>query len=254
MTHANRSQPIKQPAHGSLAVAWRTHIGLVRSINEDRLLVNTDHAIFAVSDGMGGHLRGDIAAQKVVDALAEVTASTDHHQTTEAIRGAIGKANADICKEALGHGVDVRMGATVSVLAVTGNRYCCLWAGDSRIYLLRDKQLSRLTSDHSVTQDLIDRKLITESQRNSHPQASVITRAIGISSDLDIATTRGDMLPGDRFLICSDGICGILEDDEIREIMLEDTDKPTADHLVEAVINRGARDNLSFILVHNRHT
>ena len=219
MMGAAPSQPASSPSHGRYDVAWRTHIGLVRSINEDRLLVNAEQGIFAVSDGMGGHMRGDIAAQKVVKALV--------------------------------HGIDATMGATVSVLVVSGNRYSCLWAGDSRIYLLRDGKLSRLTSDHSVTQDLINRKLIEESQRNSHPQASVITRAIGISSALDIATTSGDALPDDRFLICSDGICGILDDDEIRQIMVESNEERTADDLVEAVINLGARDNLSFILVNN---
>lgn len=245
-------RPASPPSHGRYDVAWRTHMGLVRSVNEDRLLVNAEQGIFAVSDGMGGHMRGDIAAQMVVDALADVNASADHCQMTEAVRQAIGKANTDICKEALAWGVDATMGATVSVLAVSGNRYSCLWAGDSRIYLLRDQKLSRLTSDHSVTQDLIDRKLIKESQRNSHPQASVITRAIGISSALDIAITSGEMLPGDRFLICSDGICGTLDDDEIGRIIVESGEQREADDLVEAVINLGARDNLSFILVHNR--
>lgn len=252
MTRPALSQPTDPPSHRPFDVAWRTHMGLVRSINEDRLLVNADHGIFAVSDGMGGHLRGDIAAQKVVDSLAGIAASTDHHQTIEALLRAIGEANTGICKEALINGVDATMGATVSVLAVTGNRYSCLWAGDSRIYLLRNGELLRLTSDHSVTQDLIDRKLITESQRKSHPQASVITRAIGISSTLDIATTSGDTFPDDRFLICSDGICGILDDDEIRKIMLENLDKQAADDLVDAVLNLGARDNLSFILVRIR--
>tara|TARA_R110002110_G_scaffold203378_1_gene414500 strand:- start:719 stop:1483 length:765 start_codon:yes stop_codon:yes gene_type:complete len=251
MMGAAPSQPASSPSHGRYDVAWRTHIGLVRSINEDRLLVNAEQGIFAVSDGMGGHMRGDIAAQKVVNALADVSASTHHQQTAEAVSQAIGKANTDICQEALVHGIDATMGATVSVLVVSGNRYSCLWAGDSRIYLLRDGKLSRLTSDHSVTQDLINRKLIEESQRNSHPQASVITRAIGISSALDIATTSGDALPDDRFLICSDGICGILDDDEIRQIMVESNEERTADDLVEAVINLGARDNLSFILVNN---
>ena len=245
-------RPDSPPSHGRYDVAWRTHMGLVRSVNEDRLLVNAEQGIFAVSDGMGGHMRGDIAAQMVVDALADVNASADHRQMTEAVRQAIGKANTEICREALARGVDATMGATVSVLAVSGNRYSCLWAGDSRIYLLRDQKLSRLTSDHSVTQDLIDRKLIKESQRNSHPQASVITRAIGISSALDIAVTSGDMLPGDRFLICSDGICGTLDDDEIGRIIVESGEEREADDLVEAVINLGARDNLSFILVHNR--
>ena len=246
-------RPDSPPSRGRYDVAWRTHMGLVRSVNEDRLLVNAEQGIFAVSDGMGGHMRGDIAAQMVVDALADVNASADHRQMTEAVRQAIGKANTEICKEALARGVDATMGATVSVLAVSGNRYSCLWAGDSRIYLLRDQKLSRLTSDHSVTQDLIDRKLIKESQRNSHPQASVITRAIGISSALDIAVTSGEMLPGDRFLICSDGICGTLDDNEICQIMVESGEEREADDLVEAVINLGARDNLSFILVHNRN-
>lgn len=250
---AEPSRPANSPSRGRYDVAWRTHMGLVRSVNEDRLLVNAEQGIFAVSDGMGGHMRGDIAAQMVVDALADVKASADHRQMTEAVQQAIGKANAEICKAAMARGVDATMGATVSVLVISGNRYSCLWAGDSRIYLLRDQKLSRLTSDHSVTQDLIDRKLIEESQRNSHPQASVITRAIGISSALDIALNSGDMLPDDRFLICSDGICGTLDDDEIGRIILESGEEREADDLVEAVINLGARDNLSFILVHNRN-
>ena len=126
-------RPDSPPSHGRYDVAWRTHMGLVRSVNEDRLLVNAEQGIFAVSDGMGGHMRGDIAAQMVVDALADVNASADHRQMTEAVRQAIGKANTEICREALARGVDATMGATVSVLAVSGNRYSCLWAGDSRI-------------------------------------------------------------------------------------------------------------------------
>lgn len=248
-----RAAPLPSDSSGSrgrYGVAWRTHIGLVRSVNEDRVLVNAEQGIFAVSDGMGGHMRGDIAAQKVVSALADVRASSDHQQTAEAVSQAIRKANAEICREALAQGIDATMGATVSVLVVSGDRYSCLWAGDSRIYLLRDKTLSRLTSDHSVTQDLINRNLIEESQRKSHPQASVITRAIGISSALDIALTSGQALPDDRFLICSDGICGTLDDAEICQILVEG-DERVADDLVEAVIDLGAKDNLSFILVDN---
>ncbi len=252
MMRAASSPPANPPSHGRYGVSWRTHMGLVRSINEDRLLVNAEQGIFAVSDGMGGHMRGDIAAQMVVDALAEVSASADHRQTSEAVRQAIGKANTDICKQALAEGVDATMGATVSALVVSGNRYSCLWAGDSRIYLLRNNKLSRLTNDHSVTQDLIDRKLIKESQRNSHPQACVITRAIGVSSALDIAMTSGDALPDDRFLICSDGICGTLDDNEICQIMVGSIEERAADDLVDAVINLGAKDNLSFILVHKQ--
>lgn len=251
MMRAAPSPPVNPPSNGRYDVAWRTHMGLVRSVNEDRILVNDEHGIFAVSDGMGGHLRGDIAAQKVVDTLAEVSASTDHGQMTEAVRQAIGKANTDICKEALTKGVDATMGATVSALVVSGKRYSCLWAGDSRIYLLRDNKLSRLTSDHSVTQDLIDRKLIKESQRNSHPQASVITRAIGISASVDIAVSSGEALPEDRFLICSDGICGTLDDNQICQTISHCCNEAAADSLVDKVLTQGARDNLSLILVDN---
>lgn len=230
-------------------VVWRTHIGLVRNINEDRVLANAEQGVFAVSDGMGGHARGDIAAQMVVDALSEVTASPRHDETTEASCQAIERANKNICERALQQSLDASMGTTVAALIISDFAYSCIWVGDSRIYLMRDNRLIRLTTDHSVTQDLIDRKVIQESERNSHPQASVITRAVGISSSLDISRAHGRAQSNDLFFICTDGICGMLNDDEIARILSESDESKAANCFIEAVIKQGAKDNLSFLMV-----
>ena len=224
----------------------RSDVGLVRQINEDRVLALPDEGVFAVSDGMGGHSRGDRAAQAVVDCLTDT--SGPDGRLSSAIAN-LQDTNRKLCAQSVAENVDAMMGATVAALIIDHQHYSCLWAGDSRIYLWRAGKLKRLTTDHSVAQDLVDRGLLDDSARSSHPQSSVLTRAVGASARLSISIIEGHVQPDDRFLLCSDGVCGILSDREIAETLAGCDDETIAESLLKQVMARGAPDNASLVLV-----
>ena len=249
MTARPLSSGEDSPLSIDLETAWRTHLGLVREVNEDRLLVLPERGIFAISDGMGGHQRGDIAAQAVVDAIAAGIEQDSGGGQAKAARDALEDVNRRLREAALNRDEGAMMGATVVALILEDDRFSCIWAGDSRAYRWRAGALERITSDHSVTQSLIDQNLIEERDRNRHPQASIITRAIGADREIELETVQGSVQPGDRFLLCSDGISSLVDDPEIAGVLEGAGEQEAVDRLVELVLARGARDNLSVILV-----
>jgi len=230
---------------GAWRGVWRTHLGLVRELNEDRVIGRDDLRLWGVADGMGGHRHGDVAAQAVVDALAALLPGTDEGANINAVRDALNRVNGTLCVQSPGE----TMGATVVVLIFSGDRYACLWAGDSRAYLMRDGILQRLTRDHSVTQEMIDRGLLTESQGKAHPQSSVITSAVGAFTALRLDVIEGKLERGDRFLLCTDGLTAVLQDEAIVQAFREPHDEPVAIRLIEEVLAGGAPDNVSLVLV-----
>lgn len=223
----------------------RSHIGKVRSVNEDRLLDCSDHRLWAIADGMGGHHLGDKAATMVVRALAQLT-ETPEITRSQSIIKALESANADILAmaKAAGH----ICGSTVAALHVRGREGTIFWAGDSRIYRLRSGKLERLTRDHSVVQDMADRGIITEAQGRRHPQSNVITRAIGIEDRSDLEHAVCSVMAGDVFVLCSDGLSGAIDDAWLMGLLTTSIDN-CANQLLNAALEAGGHDNISFILV-----
>lgn len=222
----------------------RTHPGLRRKLNEDALLCQPDKALWAVADGMGGHEAGEIASGMIVDALGGLEdASGEQAATTlEQVNTALVRLAADQYQERT-------IGSTAVVLSIKAGTYSCLWVGDSRGYLLRNGALRQLTRDHSLVQDLVDAGMLEAAEAESHPNANVVTRAVGAAHQLSVDTVRDVVLPGDLFLLASDGLTKVVSSEELCALMKQDGLDSIADSLIETTLARGAPDNVTIILV-----
>ena len=224
----------------------KTHVGRVRKVNEDSILVLPDQQIWVVSDGMGGHEGGDFASRVVVDAVAMLPAMAATEKLG-AIRRALQEAHKTIVAEAERR--QAVMGATVVALVLADGHFGALWAGDSRLYRLRDGKIDLLTTDHSLVAAFVESGQMTWDEAGKHPQSNAITRAVGVGEELELDKVRGDAVPGDRFLLCSDGLnkyAGIAELGTIlRNLPLE----VVTDDLIQMALDRGGADNVSVIVV-----
>lgn len=216
----------------------RTHVGRIRQVNEDRVFDCPERGLWAVADGMGGHHRGDLAAQSVIDALRDLA---DEHQdlTPAMVMQALEAANSAINRR------DSDMGATIVTLSVHDGYAHVAWAGDSRCYRMRDGVVQLLTRDHSVVQELVDAGLITAAAASDHPQANVITRALGVGAVCDFDTCVIDVRAADRFLLCSDGLSRTLHIADLDDRPIE----PLANALLNSALERDGTDNITLALV-----
>ncbi len=223
----------------------RTHIGRIRAVNEDRILNRVDRGLFAVADGMGGHKRGDVAADAVIQALGALT-EREAPLTDASLSAAMADANGRIYGQ--GGASAGQSGSTVAGLHVAGNRALIFWAGDSRIYRLRCGALDIMTHDHRVVQDMIDAGLLDVRSARAHPHAAVITRAVGARPTISLALRHEQLAVGDTYLLCSDGLTDLVEDDVIAQA-LGSPQIEAADRLLDAAMAAGGRDNISLIIV-----
>jgi serine/threonine protein phosphatase PrpC len=207
------------------------------------VLACLDRRLWAVADGMGGHDAGEVASAMVVEALSRCSNGPE-----EAL-AALDDVNSRLVE--MGRtGFDSRtIGSTVVGLVANGDSFICFWAGDSRAYRARNGKLTRLTRDHSLVQDLVDAGMITEREAETHPNANVITRAVGVSDQLQIDTVGGDVQPGDLFLLASDGLTRLVSDEEILSALQGGDIEASAVHLLELALDRDAPDNVSLIVL-----
>jgi serine/threonine-protein phosphatase Stp1 len=226
--------------------ASRSHVGLKRKINEDSILVETGRGLWVVADGMGGHDAGEVASAMVVDSLRILPAAESLDELTAEAVAALREVNRALIDLARS---ERTIGTTVVGLAVAGGWFSCFWAGDSRAYRLRDGMLARISRDHSLVQQLVDSGMLSESEAEGHENANVITRAVGVSADLVVDTVAGDARQDDRFLVASDGLTRVMDDDEIAAELGRSDPERAADRLIETVLARGAPDNVSLIIV-----
>lgn len=226
-----------------------SHVGKVRKVNEDACLDRPDLGLWAVADGVGGHEAGDEASRSVIDGLQQVPHSGELQERVNALRDVLMLANRHLWHAAHRPERPVTSASTVVAL-LTGVEECCwLWVGDSRLYRLRDGQLTLCTRDHSVIQDLIERGELEASEASTHPQANVITRAVGAAAELDLDSRFSDLRPGDRFLLCSDGVHGCVAPDVIQSALQGDSPREGVDTLLRAVLEGEARDNCTAVAV-----
>jgi serine/threonine protein phosphatase PrpC len=222
----------------------RTHVGRVRTLNEDAYLNRPEIGLWAVADGMGGHDRGDLASQRVVEALESVTTSVSAHDAFTQVSDAIQRAN-----DGLIGNVEEMSGATVVALLAHRNRFSCIWAGDSRAYLYRSGALKRLTRDHSFVQELVDAGALTDDQARRHPKANVVTRAVGAGPGLKLDDVSGELQSGDRLLLCSDGLSGMLAESVIADALRRAPLEWAAQTLVDRSLAAGGKDNVTVVVV-----
>lgn len=223
----------------------RTEIGNVREHNEDSLTVLPP--LFAVADGMGGHEAGEVASEITINTLNDLAPQS---ADAEALARAVVAANLNVIK-APSQGVGREgMGTTLTAAILEKERLVIAQVGDSRAYLLHNGSLQHLTRDHSLMADMIEAGQLTEAEARVHPNRSVITRAIGSDPHMQPDLYELNVETGDRLLLCSDGICGMIEDHEIASIMRQaPSAQSCADQLVEAALAAGGFDNATAVVV-----
>lgn len=226
-----------------------TDVGRVRRHNEDSYLERSDIGLWAVADGMGGHEAGDLASQTIVKCLDQVQSPTDAAGFLGSVNRRIHEAHDSLRQEAARRGDGRVIGSTVVALLVRNGHFACLWAGDSRAYLLRDGNLRQVSRDHSLVQDLIEAGQIAPEGAESHPHANVVTRAVGASDQLELEKRNEALRNGDVFLLCSDGLSRLAEPEEIAETMRRHPGEDGARALVDLALDRGAPDNVTVVVV-----
>jgi protein phosphatase len=233
--------------------AGRTDVGIIRAGNEDNFLMVPEQGVFIVADGMGGHAAGEVASEMAVQAIAKNLEGVVGRSDAEAahmMRLAIHQANAAIFRRTVEEPEKRGMGTTATALVVNQARYMIGQVGDSRAYLLRDGTLTQLTKDHSYVQEQVDAGYLTPEQARTHPYSNVITRCVGANSDVVPDIYVGTLCSGDLFVLASDGLTGMLEDEDLHRIL--ETDNTPAQH-VDILVNEGNRrgglDNITVIIV-----
>ncbi len=233
-----------------VVAAGTSDVGQVRDGNEDSLLIR--NSVFAVADGMGGHLAGEIASAAALEPIEALDGRVfpDASEAAIALSSAVVAANATVSKLATDNPLYRGMGTTLTAALVEGRRVHVAHVGDSRAYLLRDGQFSQLTDDHTLVQHLVDEGQITREEAAHHPQRSIITRAIGVSPEVDVDSMTLDLRPGDQLLMCSDGLTGVVDDRVIAELLATTADPDEAvERLVQQANQAGGPDNITVVLL-----
>jgi serine/threonine protein phosphatase Stp1 len=227
-----------------------THPGARRSNNEDQFVNRPDLGIWAVADGAGGHQAGDVASGTIADALQGMPLDVAASEMLTQVRGRIAGAHEALRAEAARRGEGAILAAALVVLLARGEHFACLWAGDSRAYLLRDGALTQVTSDHSLVQEMLDAGAITPDEARTHPNGNVITRAVGAEPEaLELEKITDRLQENDRFLLCSDGLCKTLPEDELSALLTSPDPASPAELLVAAALAREAGDNVTAVVV-----
>jgi serine/threonine protein phosphatase PrpC len=229
--------------------AERTDVGLKRKLNEDSVVSLPDRGLWAVADGMGGHEAGEVASAKVVETLASVPPNPDVGALVGQIVEALQTANQELIELARADGEHKTIGSTVVGIAIGGGQYRCFWAGDSRCYRVRDGQITQLSRDHSLVQELITAGMLDPADAENHPNASVITRAVGAAEVLRVDVAEGEARSGDIFVIGSDGLTREVTPIELLAKLLTKPIAEAADLFLQMVLDRGAPDNVTFVIV-----
>ncbi|MFH1184091.1 MAG: protein phosphatase 2C domain-containing protein [Chloroflexota bacterium] len=256
-----------------LAVATYTHPGLSGKINEDRLAIASYQGasrrpvlLAVVSDGIGGHRAGEVAAQFTVQHIVQEVSNSDGAEPLRIMEAAIHAASQAIAERSARHADQAGMGSTCACAWIEGDRLYTAYVGDSRIYLVRDERIYRTTVDHTWVQEAIERGIITPEQAHDHPNVHVLRRHLGsvelpdVDTRLHLDAAESDELarlnqgmqlqPGDFLLVCTDGLTDRVWDDEImRLITTRNTLKSAAEDLVDRANERGGHDNTTVVLI-----
>lgn len=225
-----------------------THVGRVREENQDTYFCDEDKGIFAVMDGAGGLSAGALASGLVKDALSDISGPQSAEDLLDQFESRVIDAKKAI-EKAAADAHSGAMGTTIAALLTFGADFACLWAGDSRVYRFRNGELEQLTTDHTEAQELVDQNVLTVEEARTFSRRHVITRAIGSGLELELEMVAGNLRRGDRFLLCSDGLTGHLEDAVIANTLLDGAQQTVARDLLNGALERGGSDNVTVVLV-----
>jgi PPM family protein phosphatase len=229
-----------------------TDVGLRRSNNEDAYLVRPEIGLFAVADGMGGEAAGEIASGIFIQTAGELFGQTPPASVDDAsalVQDAFSLSNERMIDHVAAHPSHHGMGCTAELLVFSGDRYVLGHVGDSRTYLFREGELRQITKDHSLVQQQVDQGLISRAEAKKHALKNIVLRALGADIELSLDLIRGRLFPKDLFLLCSDGLTDMLEDEEIGKMLASSrTLGAKVELLVEGAKSAGGRDNVTVVL------
>ncbi len=238
-----------QPIQLEWRSAYFTHSGNVRKYNEDACLARDAARLWAVADGMGGHEAGDVASQLIMQKLVQLEPIDDLASMIDRIDDALINANQELRRLGREKYNNRTIGSTVVTLCAVDNNIGLLWAGDSRIYRIRQGKIEQMTHDHSEVQNLVDQGLLAPEEAEEHPSSNVITRAIGASEDLYLSTAVDKAQPGDIYVLCSDGLYRDVKAEEILHLSNNPDINDFCQTLLKLALSREAKDNITTIIV-----
>lgn len=231
----------------ALRYAARSHTGLVRQTNQDSGYAGPH--LLVVADGMGGHAAGDVASSVAIGHLVHLDDDTAGSRALSLLESAIADANDELAATTAEHPEMAGMGTTVTAILRTDRKLAVAHIGDSRAYLLRGGELTQITKDHTYVQRLVDEGRITAEEAEHHPQGNLVTRVLTGQPGDEPDTSWREARPGDRFLLCSDGISGYIAGDTIRDVVAAcETPQQAADRLIDLALRSGAPDNATAIV------
>ena len=236
-----------EPEKPGLSVHALTDVGKVRAINQDALVVDEKLMLFGVADGMGGHNGGETASAGARDGMIAALQGKD--ASLEALRDAVVQVNADLFRQQAGDEKLAGMGTTLSIIWMSGHFVYLGHVGDSRVYRFRDGELTQMTDDHSLVGELMRAGYLTPEQAENHPNKNVILRAVGTEAGIDVDLAVEERKQGDLWLVCSDGLHGMVKDEKMEAILAEHAPETAVRLLMDAALAAGGRDNISVVLV-----
>lgn len=230
----------------------KTDVGMRRSNNEDAFLIRPELGLYTVADGMGGAAAGEVASRIFVDTALEIFEQGSRQSEQDIyllIQDVFRVGNDRMNEHVMANPGDRGMGCTAEVIAFSGDGYTVGHVGDSRTYLFRDEKLKQITKDHSLVQGQVDSGLITPEEAKKHNFRNVVLRAVGAAPTVSLDLVKGKCLPGDIFLLCSDGLTDMIDDELVRDILAMKCDlADKVERLVESAIESGGNDNVTVVL------
>jgi len=222
-----------------------THIGYVRSVNEDALFVNEKEGLWVVADAIRSHSRGDMASRIVVDHCKSYCRCDSLEESIKDIEARLSMAN-QACRGLYSKEI---LGSTVAALLIFQSKAALVWAGDSRIYRLRGGDLNLITEDHNLAQERCRRGEMSQDEAQRLPSANVLTRAVGVHQDLRLQVQDAEVAPGDRYLLSTDGLYRELKLQDLQDILSEPLGQSVMTQLIGKALDKGGKDNITGVLV-----
>jgi len=232
-----------------------THIGRRRDMNQDYMYTSTTPVgslpnLFVVADGMGGHNAGEYASRFTVDKVVEVISQNGQQEPVAAMKEALTEANSQLLEEAGADPSKSGMGTTVVAATVIGDLLHVANIGDSRLYVIDHEAIRQITRDHSLVEEMVRLGEMDKAAAKVHPDKNIITRAIGVTRELAVDFFEVELRPGDMILLCSDGLTNMVEDEEIKEIVMEQKNiVEKAEKLINTANENGGKDNITVVLI-----
>ena len=230
---------------GDFVFAWRTDVGRFRKNNQDAVILG--NGLAGVADGMGGHKGGEIASEGLRKGLLRET--KDRKPGKAALQEAVAIVNHELWEQQESDTTLTGMGTTLTVLWPNEKEMIIGQVGDSRAYLLREGKMTQVTEDHSMVADMVRKGVLTEEQAACHPMRNYITRAVGTEENVEIDLSIHDRKQGDRWLICSDGMYGMVSRCELQQLMMTENLEEAADRMLSAALEGGGKDNISIVIL-----